>query len=294
VSTSAKQAKKRGLGRGLDALLQDEPARSLQVDQLRPNKYQPRTEFDDDKLAELADSIRTQGLVQPIVVTPNGAGSYTIIAGERRWRAAQRAGLTEVPVAIRQVADDREMLELALVENVQRSDLNPVEEAEAYKTLGEKFELSQEEIAGRVGKSRSTVANSLRLLNLPGEILVLLREGRLTAGQARPLLAIKDRAEQVALAREAIESRLTARDLERRAADARDDKPAPQPKTKKAEPAEEPEIFAAAAQEKLTRRLQTKVEIRRRGTGGTIRIHFHSEEELIRLYDQLIERGETR
>lgn len=289
-----RQAKKRGLGRGLDALLQDEPARSLQVGQLRPNQYQPRTEFDDEKLAELADSIRTQGLVQPIVVTPDGAGAYTIIAGERRWRAAQRAGLTEVPVAIRQVADDQEMLELALVENVQRSDLNPVEEAEAYKTLGEKFELSQEEIAGRVGKSRSTVANSLRLLNLPDEILALLRDGRLTAGQARPLLAIKGSAEQVALAREAIESRLTARDLERRAADARPGKQKLEPTAKKAKPAEEPEIFAAAAQEKLTRKLQTKVEIRRRGTGGTVRIHFHSEEELIRLYDQLIERGETR
>lgn len=297
MSASARQAKKRGLGRGLNALLQDEPARSLQVDQLKPNKFQPRTEFDDAKLAELAESIRSQGLVQPIVVTPDGSGAYTIIAGERRWRAAQRAGLKEVPVAIRQVADDREMLELALVENVQRSDLNPVEEAEAYKTLGEKFELSQEEIATRVGKSRSTVANSLRLLNLPGEIQVLLRQGSLTAGQARPLLSIKDRAQQVALAREAVETRLTARDLERRAADARDGQGGGEAETKakpkRTEQVEEPEIFAAAAQEKLTRKLQTKVEIRRKGDGGTVRIHFHSEEELIRLYDQLMERGET-
>jgi ParB family chromosome partitioning protein len=292
VSAAPKRAKKRGLGRGLDALLQDEPARSLPIDQLHPNKYQPRTEFDEAKLNELSESIRAQGLVQPIVVTPDGAGTYSIIAGERRWRAARRAELTKVPVVVREVADDRELLELALVENLQRTDLNPVEEAEAYRTLGAKFDLSQEEIAARVGKSRSTVANALRLLNLPDEVQELLRGGRLTAGQARPLLAIRDRAEQLAVAREAVDNGLTARELERRAAGARPE-PAPDAKKRRKKEAEEPEVFAAAAQEKLTRKLQTKVEIRRRGKGGTVRIHFHSEEELIRLYDQLMERGET-
>ena len=279
-------AKKRGLGRGLDALLQDEPARSLPVGQLHPNKYQPRTAFDEDKLEELAQSIRAQGLMQPIVVTPDGRGTYSIIAGERRWRASQRAGLEQVPVIVREVADDRELLELALVENLQRSDLNPVEEAEAYRTLASKFDLSQEDIANRVGKGRSTVANALRLLNLPEEIQELIRAGQLTAGQARPLLAIEDTDRQLALATEAVDGSLTARDLEERAAGAR--VPSKTQAKKKAAPPE-PEVFAAAAQEKLTRRLQTKVEIQRRGKGGAIRIQFHSEDELIRLYDRLMD-----
>ena len=284
-------ARKRGLGRGLDALLEDEPARSLPVESLRPNRFQPRTDFDDAKLDELAESIRSQGVVQPIVVTPDGGGRFTIIAGERRWRAARKAGLAEVPVAVREVAGDRELLELALVENVQRSDLNPVEEAEAYRTLAASFELSQEEIAVRVGKSRSTVTNALRLLNLPQEILDELRAGRLTAGQARPLLAVKDSARQLALAREAAENRLTARELERRAS------PGQRAKTRRKvdrRRPEEPEVFAAAAAEKLTKRYQTKVEIRRKPPRGVIQIHFHSEEELIRLYDQLMERGGSR
>ena len=283
-------ARKRGLGRGLDSLLQEEPARQLAIDVLQPNRYQPRTEFDDAKLDELAESIRSQGVVQPLVVTPRGDGSYTIIAGERRWRASKKAGLAHVPVVVRQVADDRELLELALVENLQRSDLNPVEEAEAYRTLAATFELSQEEIAGRVGKSRSAVANALRLLNLPPEVQDQLRSGRLTAGQARPLLAIEDPARQLELARAAAERGLTARDMEEQARSAR----STSARRRRPAEAEEPEVFAAAAQEKLTKRLQTKVEIRRRARGGTVRIHFHSEEELIRLYDWLMERGGSR
>lgn len=296
MSAAPKRGKKRGLGRGLDALLQDEPTRSLPLDRLHPNKYQPRTEFDEVKLSELAESIRSQGLVQPIVVTPDGSGNYSIIAGERRWRAARKAELDQVPVIVREVADDRELLELALVENLQRTDLNPIEEAEAYRTLAAKFDLSQEEIATRVAKSRTTVTNALRLLNLPEEIRELLRAGRLTAGQARPLLRIRDQAEQLALAKEAVSERLTARELERRAAGEGPGTRTTAGKTakKKARKPEEPEVFAAAAQEKLTRKLQTKVEIRRRGQGGTVHIHFHSEEELIRLYDQLMERGDNR
>lgn len=285
-------ARRRGLGRGLDSLLQEEPARQLAVGDLHPNRYQPRVEFDDEKLDELAESIRTQGVVQPLVVTPRGDGSYTIIAGERRWRASKKAGLAQVPVVVRQVADDRELLELALVENLQRSDLNPVEEAEAYRTLAASFDLSQEEIAGRVGKSRSAVTNALRLLNLPPEVQDLLRSGRLTAGQARPLLAISDPKRQVELARKATAEGFTARDMEERARSAKSARSGK--KRGRAAAEEEPEVFAAAAQEKLTKRLQTKVEIRRRGRGGTLRIHFHSEEELIRLYDWLMERGESR
>lgn len=284
-------AKRRGLGRGLDSLLQEAPARQVAVGDLHPNRYQPRTEFDDTKLDELAESIRTQGVVQPLVVTPRGDGSYTIIAGERRWRASKKAGLAQVPVVVRQVADDRELLELALVENVQRSDLNPVEEAEAYRTLATSFDLGQEEIAGRVGKSRSAVANALRLLNLPPEVQDELRSGRLTPGQARPLLALDDPARQVELARRAVSEGYTARDMEDRARTAKTTRAGGR---RARAVVEEPEVFAAAAQEKLTKRLQTKVEIRRRGRGGTLRIHFHSEEELIRLYDWLMERGGSR
>jgi ParB family chromosome partitioning protein len=284
--------RKRGLGRGLDALIApappaapppagNEPVTTLPVTALRPNRLQPRTRFDEASLAELAESIRTQGIVQPLVVTAEGGGAYSIVAGERRFRAAQLAGLTEVPVVVREVADDRQRLELALVENLQRSDLDPVEEAEAYQALQESFGLSQEEVAGRVGKSRPAVANALRLLRLPDEIRDLLRDGRLTAGQARPLLALGSAERQVELAHRAVAEGLSARDMERLAAP-----PRPRP-AKTAEPAE---VHAAAAAETLTRKLQTRVEISRRGKGGVLTLHFHSEEELMRLYDLLLDR----
>ncbi len=289
-------AKRRGLGRGLDALLGVEPKAvdsaaptpaagvSISVDQLEPNRFQPRSVFDDAGLDELAESIRSQGVVQPIVVTPKGQDTYTIIAGERRWRAARRAGLDSVPVVVREVDDDRQMLELALVENVQRADLNAIEEAEAYRMLGERFELSQEKIAGRVGKGRTTVTNALRLLRLPDAIQDFIREGRLTAGQARPLLAIPDPSRQIEIAERAIAEGLTARDLEALAAGP---KSAARAKKKK-----ELDVHTRAAMERLTQDLQTRVEIALKKRGGTIRIHFHSEEELIRLYDRLMQRKE--
>ena len=287
-------AKKFGLGRGLDALIEKEeeapaPIQSLAIDQLKPNRFQPRTRFDDAAIEELAASIRTQGVVQPLVVSPDEDGTYTIVAGERRWRASRRAGLETVPVVVRQVTDDREMLELALVENLQRSDLNPLEEAEAYLSLQEKFGLSQEDIAGRVGKARTTVTNALRLLRLPDEVQDLLREGRLTAGQARPLLGLPSREAQLALADRAVREGLTARDLERLCTEPIREPAREKPK-KKPRPVE---VHTAAAEEKLTRRLQTRVEIRRRGKGGILHIHFHSEEELMRLYDVLVERGDA-
>lgn len=273
--------KKRGLGRGLSALLpREEPpegVRTLPIQQLVPNRFQPRSHFDDQGLEELAASIRTQGLIQPIVVSRKDSNSYAIIAGERRWRAAQRAGLQVVPVVVRQVDDDRQLLELALVENVQRADLNPVEEAEAYRTLAQNFGLSHEQIAERVGKSRAAISNALRLLKLPPAVLDLLRAGRLTAGQARPLLALEADDKIERLAQRAAEQGLSARVLEALAAG---------PGRKRERPAPEPN--AAAAAERLTQRLQTRVEIDRRGRGGTIRVHFHSEEELMRLYDLII------
>lgn len=281
--------KKRALGRGLSALIAPneapEAGRSLPIAQIQPNRLQPRTEFDDSQLEELAASIRTQGMIQPLIVTPTGKGTYTIVAGERRWRAAQRAGLTVVPVVVRQVRDDRDLLELALVENLQRADLNPMEEAEAYRTLQENFQLSQEEIAARVGKARPAVTNTLRLLKLPAEIQDFLRSGRLTAGQVRPLLAISDPERQQELALRALREGLSSRSMEELASGRK-------PGAKSAKSAKAtPEPHAAAAAERLTQKLQTRVEIDRRGRGGTIRIHFHSEEELIRLYERITEPG---
>ncbi len=276
--------KKRGLGRGLDALIgAAEPARTVPIDQLHANRRQPRRRFDPEDLQSLADSIKSQGLIQPIVVTPDSKGGYTIIAGERRWRASRIAGLGTVPVAILDAVDDRRLLELALVENLQRSDLNPIEEAEAYQALQNDFGLSQELVAERVGKSRPAVSNALRLLRLPPAILDMLREGRLAAGQARPLLALGDEAAQLALATRAVSQGLSARELEALTA-----APAEKARRKGKKPVE---IHAAAAAEKLTQRLQTKVEINRRGKGGVIRIHYHSEEELMRLFDLFAQRS---
>ncbi len=275
--------RRRGLGRGLDALLEGgEPARALPLAALHPNRRQPRRGFAEAELEELAASVRAQGVLQPLLVSPDGDGTYTIVAGERRWRAAQRAGLESVPVVVREVGEDRELLELALIENLQRTDLDPLEEAEAYRALQREFGLTQEEIAARVGKGRPTVANALRLLKLPAEVQELLREGRLSAGQARPLLALSSQDEQIALARRAVAEGLSARDVERLAGGEG------RPK-RRGEPLLEPN--AAAAAERLTQRLQTRVEIVRRGRGGTVRIHFHSEEELMRLFELLMQRG---
>jgi ParB family chromosome partitioning protein len=277
--------KKRGLGRGLDALLQrrepDTAVRSVPLASLKPSRVQPRSQFDEVELESLAASIRAQGMVQPLVVTPEADGSFSIVAGERRWRAARRAGLDEVPVVVRAALGDRERLELALVENLQRSDLNALEEAEAYLALQDKFGMSQEDIATRVGKGRSTIANALRLLKLPGEVQDLVRAGRLTAGQARPLLALADRDEQVSLAARAAREGLSARVLERLAATPRE--------RPRSTPSHQVDVHTADAAEKLTRQLQTRVEIHRRGKGGHLRVHFHSEEELIRIYEYLME-----
>ena len=273
--------KKRGLGRGLAALLpvETEAVRTLPVAQLAPNRLQPRSDFDDDALVELAESIRAQGVLQPILVTPAESGIYTIIAGERRWRAAQRAGLAAVPVVVRQVGDDRQLLELALVENLQRADLNPIEEAEAYRTLAETFGLSHEEIARRVGKNRASISNALRLLRLPESVIGLLRSGRLSAGQARPLLALDDPAAIERLAERVVRDGLSARALEALTGG--------QGEKKKKRGQSAPEPNTAAAAERLTQRLQTRVEIERRGGGGVIKIHYHSEEELMRLFDEI-------
>lgn len=272
-------ARRSGLGRGLDTLLEAETTglRMLPVAALDPNRFQPRARFDEDGLTDLAESIRSQGVIQPLVVTADG-DRFRIVAGERRWRAAQRAGLSEVPAVVREVDGDQQLLELALVENLQRADLNAIEEAEAYRSLSRQFGLKHEEIGRRVGKSRAAISNALRLLQLPPEVQDRVRDGSLTAGQVRPLLAL-DAERAVAVAQRAVRDGLSARQLERLAGDER---PA---RRRRRSPVVDADTAAAA--ERLTRALKTRVEIRRRGSGGTLVVHFHDEEELMRLFDHL-------
>ena len=280
--------KRKALGKGLSALLPDPDAADLPgdiaaeipTDRLDPNPVQPRTVLDPVRLGELAASIQESGIVQPILVRRAG-GRYQIIAGERRWRAAQQLGLPTVPVNVRDVPDDR-LLELALVENIQREELSPLEEALAFQRLQEELKLTQEEVARKVGRDRSTVANTLRLLRLPREVRDLVAAGALDGGHGRALLALEKAEEQSALAREAVRRGWSVREVERRVALLR----APRGGRKK-----RPEPNTRAAEERLRAALGTRVEIVRRGAGGQIRIRFATEAELNRLYDTLVRRG---
>jgi ParB family chromosome partitioning protein len=283
--------KRKALGKGLSALLPDPespaaPAESpgeAAVASLDPNPFQPRTAVDPARLAELAASIRESGMVQPILVRRQGE-RFQIIAGERRWRAAQQAGLATVPVVVREVADDR-LLELALVENIQRQELSPLEEAQAFHRLQEELRLTQEEVARKVGRDRSTVANTLRLLRLPKEVRELLNTGALDAGHGRALLALDKAEDQVALAREAARKGLSVREVERRVALVR----AP-----RARPPAARDANTRAAEERLRAALGTRVEITRRGRGGVMRVAFASEAELNRLFEVLVRAGRGR
>jgi ParB family chromosome partitioning protein len=281
-------SKRKALGKGLSALLPEPTSGSagrpteVALDRLEPNPYQPRSSMDPARLAELSASIRESGLVQPILVRPRGE-RFQIIAGERRWRAAQAAGLTTIPVTVRDVPD-AQVLELALVENVQREELTALEEAQAFARLQSEFHLTQEEIARRVGRERSTIANTLRLLRLPRELRELVSEGRLDAGHARALLALDRAEEQVALGQEAARRGLSVREVERRVALAR----APRA------PGVRKDANTRAAEERLRSSLGTRVEIARRGRGGTLRIAFASESELQRLFELLVRAGRGR
>jgi len=277
--------KKPALGRGLSALLpgkDDVPRgtqREAEIGQLRPSRFQPRRDFSEGALADLAQSIREQGIVQPIVVVARGEG-FEIVAGERRWRAAKLAGLERVPIVVREHTSDRELLELALVENLQREDLNALEAAEAYARLREEFQLTQDQIADRVGKERATVSNSLRLLKLSAIIKDRVRSGELSAGHARALLALASVDDQERLAEEIIRRALSVRQTEKRAATmAAGDKVV---RDKRRDP------FTRDAEEKLSRRLQTKVRIVRKRRGGRIELSYGSEEELIGLFENLM------
>ena len=284
--------KRPALGKGLSALIPDAPPAvasgplEVDTDRLSPNELQPRVQFDDQKLEELAQSIKTKGIIQPILVRPLGGGSYRIIAGERRWRAAQRAGLLKVPVVVRDVVEgsDQQLLELALIENIQRENLNPLDEAVAYQRLADQFSLTQEQIAAAVGKDRSSVANFIRLLKLPEEVRADLAAGSLTMGHARTLLSLPDEAAQRHAAREVISRSLSVRDTE--ALVKRLSGAAPL-KAARAQEAPPSDVHTRAAEDRMRFALGAKVKIVRRGTGGTIEIAFEGESELNRLYEHL-------
>jgi ParB family chromosome partitioning protein len=276
---------KQALGRGLSALLpgrDDVPretgAREVEIARLVPNRFQPRREFAEGPLAELAASIREQGIVQPIVVTPRGE-KLEIVAGERRWRAAAMAGLTKVPVVWRENKSESDLLEVALVENLQREDLNPLDAAEAYARLKDEFRLSHEKIADRVGKDRTTVSNALRLLKLPSSVRDRIRSGLLSAGHARALAALASPDDQERLAEEILRRSLSVRQTEKRVASFGS------ADRLRREHRRDP--FTRDAEEKLSRRLKTRVRIVRRRRGGRLEIAFGSEEELIGLYERL-------
>ena len=273
------------LGRGLSALLpgkDDVPrgtfAHEVETDRLVPGRFQPRQDFAADALESLAASIREQGIVQPIVVVPRG-DKFEIVAGERRWRAAAKAGLTRVPVVIRERRSDKEMLELSLVENLQREDLNPLEAAAAYARLKEEFHLTQEDVARRVGKDRATVANALRLLKLPSSVREKIRDGSLSAGHARALAALVSADDQERLADEILRRALSVRQTEKRVASFSSEGKVT--RERRSDP------FTRDAEEKLTRRLKTRVKIARSRRGGKIVISFGSEEELMGLFERL-------
>jgi ParB family transcriptional regulator, chromosome partitioning protein len=279
--------RKQALGKGLSALIPsahvDAPSaalRAVSIDLLDANRRQPRRRFDDAGLEELSRSIKRTGILQPVLVTKEGA-RFRILAGERRVRAARLAGLSEVPVVVREGVTDRDHLLLALVENVQRRDLTPLEEAEAYRHLKDDFSLTQEDVAERVGKDRATVANALRLLKLPAAVRASLEDGSLSAGHARALLALPSAADQELLAREVVRRGLSVRATETRVTTI-------QKGGAKKRRSHAADADTRDAELRLARALGTRVEIRRKKRGGEVRISFFSEEELIGLFERLL------
>lgn len=289
-----KKGAKKGLGKGLDALFSDNTLESddngsittLKITQLESNKNQPRKDFNEEKLAELAESIRQHGLIQPIAVRDLGDGFYQIIAGERRWRAARMAGLEQVPVMITEL-DERGTMEAALIENLQREDLNPLEEASGYQTLLNEYHMTQQQLAERMGKSRSAIANSLRLLTLPQQVRDLIANGTLSAGHARALAGIEDAAQQCRLAEKIVELGLSVRQTEqlvKQAASASASQAAPQPRR------DPNEIYYREIEKNIADVLGRKVHIKYGKKRGKIEIEYYSTddlEKLLALFDRL-------
>lgn len=287
-------AKKGGLGRGLDALFADNSieeiastsAVKLKIMDIEPNRDQPRKIFDEDALAELADSIAKHGVIQPLLVRPMPDGSYQLVAGERRWRASRMAGLTEVPVVIKELSDD-EAMALALIENLQREDLNAIEEAQGIKALMDTLSLTQDEAAERVGKSRPAVANALRLLKLPDSVIALVSDGKLSPGHARALLGFKDEQDIIETADLIIEKGLTVRDVEKLVKKRKKEPKAEKPAARRASYYDEVELA-------LTDFLGRKVKV---GTkpgkeSGVLEIDFFDKDDLTRLADALKSLGD--
>jgi len=282
---------KRGLGRGLSALIPGAESapevapQGIPVDMIDPNPYQPRGQINEEELAELAQSIATHGVLQPIVVRPLN-GRYQLIAGERRWQAARRTGLMTIPAVVKNCTD-REMLEFALIENIQREDINAIDAARAYARLAQEFDLTQEELSQRVGKSRSAVANTMRLLELPEEVQGSIIEGRISEGHGRALLGAPDRSSLMAIFR-----RVTQEGLNVRATEKLVQRAAMIARQRTVKPKEiDPDLLEA--QERLQTALGTRVRIIPHGKGGTVQIEYFSMDDLNRLLDLLLKKEEA-
>ena len=276
--------KKGGLGMGLDILFEDNSSEvqtksNLRVSEIEPNRLQPRKEFDEEAISSLADSIRDHGLIQPIVVRPFGR-SYQIVAGERRWRAARAAGLDEVPVIIKDLSDS-ETMQIALIENLQRENLNPVEEALGYRELSEKYDFTQERIAEITGRSRSAVANSLRILGLPDEVLELIKEGLVSTGHAKVLLSVEDKDVLKELAKRIPEEEITVRALEKIVKELGAGK-------KEKLPSKLPDSYFKEMEISLRQNLGRKVQVKSRsGDKGTLVLEFYNKDDLRELAEKL-------
>ncbi|MCI0576581.1 MAG: ParB/RepB/Spo0J family partition protein [Chloroflexi bacterium] len=291
-------SKKRGLGKGLGALIpggddselpagRDSGLQMAPVGAISPNPRQPRSHLDQAALAELADSIREHGVIQPLLVNRAAGGRYTLIAGERRWRAAQQAGLAEVPVLIKE-ATPQAMLELALIENIQRADLNPLEEALAYRQLLDEFGLTQEEVARQVGKGRSTIANQVRLLDLPPNIQQALTDGEISGAHARSLLPLPTPEAQTAVMNSIIKQGLSVRQVEAIVKKmVEGEKPRPRP-------AHKPAVEVAALEAQFRQSLGTRVNVHKGPQGGRVIIYFYSDEELQAIYDAIVGEATNR
>ena len=268
---------KKGLGKGLEALFADNATDlgegmqvTLRLSEIEPNRGQPRHNFDEEALEALAQSIRDNGVLQPLVVRPiEGSERYQLVAGERRWRASRMAGLSEVPVVIKDL-DDRATFEIALIENLQREDLDPVEEAKGYRALMDEFGMTQEDVAAKIGKSRPAVANSLRLLSLPEDLLDMVSEGTLSEGHGRALLACQDEERMRLLAGEAVKKGLTVRAVEKLA----------KPSAKKKPTASKKDVTEYEIEQSLSERFGRKVKVSRGRKGGRVEIEFYDEDDL--------------
>ncbi|MBQ1236938.1 MAG: ParB/RepB/Spo0J family partition protein [Oscillospiraceae bacterium] len=274
--------KKGGLGKGLDALFMDNTTESgpvtLRIAEIEPNREQPRKEFDESALADLADSIREHGVIQPLLVRPMPTGGYQLVAGERRWRASRMAGLTEVPVVIRELSD-HETMELALIENLQRQDLNPMEEALGYQSLMNEYAMTQEQVSKVIGKSRPAIANSLRLLSLPTPVVELVREGKLSAGHGRALLALDSEEAILEAAELAVKKGMSVRETE---------KLAQQTKKEPKKPVLKPEdTYYKELELALTQVLGRQVSVTAKGKTRRLSVEFFDKDDLAALAEKL-------